>query len=192
MTRNTIDVKALSEILDRGEPVTVLDVRPEEERYEWAIPGSVHADVYNALKDKDPRALEGVQLPGGKRVVTVCGAGKTSLTAAGPEEARTRARLLHGSLDRLLSLPPGTVVLPGHTSEPVAFDGAPVATTLGEAREKIEVLRLPEEEFVDRLTAHIRPTPPNYEAIVGFNESGEFPEYDPTDLEAGANRCAAG
>ncbi|MCR4340583.1 MAG: hypothetical protein NUW01_11950 [Gemmatimonadaceae bacterium] len=34
------------------------------------------------------------------------------------------------------------------------------------------------------------PPPPNFARIVNLNEAGEFPTGDPTDLEAGANRCA--
>ncbi len=33
-------------------------------------------------------------------------------------------------------------------------------------------------------------TPPNQHRIVELNEAGMFPKGDPTDLEAGANRCA--
>jgi rhodanese-related sulfurtransferase len=59
MAQETIDVDALRDLLDRGEPVTVLDVRPEDQRTEWWIPGSVHFDAYQALKAKDPGAMEG-------------------------------------------------------------------------------------------------------------------------------------
>ena len=34
------------------------------------------------------------------------------------------------------------------------------------------------------------PTPPNHRLIVGHNEAGSFPEGDPVELEAGANRFA--
>jgi hypothetical protein len=47
-----------------------------------------------------------------------------------------------------------------------------------------------ESAFVNRLTANLPPTPPNFVRIVELNEAGEFPTGDPTDLEAGANRCA--
>jgi len=83
MTRTTVSVEALREMLDHGEPVTVLDIRPVAERVEWAIPGSTHIDVYKALKAQDSRALEDIELPSKQPVVTVCGAGKTSLIAAG-------------------------------------------------------------------------------------------------------------
>jgi hypothetical protein len=36
------------------------------------------------------------------------------------------------------------------------------------------------------------PTPENYERVVEFDRSGRMLEGDPADLEAGANRCAAG
>ena len=88
MTQATISVEALREMLDRGEPVTVLDIRSVAERAEWAIPGSIHFDAYDALKAQDPYALQGIDLPGGQPVVTVCGAGKTSTIAA--EQLRTK------------------------------------------------------------------------------------------------------
>ena len=84
----TIEVETLREWLEQGRPVTVLDVRPAHERAEWAIPGSVHIDAYEALKANDPGALSGVELPGDAPVVTVCAAGKTSRTAA--EQLRRR------------------------------------------------------------------------------------------------------
>jgi glyoxylase-like metal-dependent hydrolase (beta-lactamase superfamily II) len=366
---STIDVETLREMLDRGEPVTVLDVRRAEDRAEWAIPGSIHADVYDALRAGDVDALTDVDPPRDIPVVTVCNVGKTSAIAAkqlrtrglraltleggmkawslawngaevpvpgsaarviqvrrtgkgclsyivgsgdealvvdasvGPEvylelasengwkvagvlethvpadhlsrarklaeasgatlylpeqsrvsypfsavrdgdalkvgaatlEAigtpghtlestsylldglalftgdtlftaavgrpdldadakgtRQRARALYRSLRRILTLPGETLVLPGHTSEPVAFDREPVATTLAEVCEHTEVLRFTREEFVRRITEHVPPTPANYERIVALNQVGEIPEEAPTDLEAGANRCAVG
>jgi rhodanese-related sulfurtransferase len=82
VTQTTMSVEGLREMLACGEPVTVLDVRRADERAEWAIPGSVHIDAYDALKAHDLRALEGIDLPGQQPVVTVCGAGKTSVIAA--------------------------------------------------------------------------------------------------------------
>ena len=57
MTRTSIDVQVLREMLERGEPVTVLDVRPEDQSSEWWIPGRVHFDAYGALKANDPDAM---------------------------------------------------------------------------------------------------------------------------------------
>lgn len=81
-TMIAIDVERLREMMDNGEPVTVLDVRPTDERQEWSIPGSVHVDAYRALNEGDPGALEGIDLPDDEPIVTVCAAGRTSLLAA--------------------------------------------------------------------------------------------------------------
>ncbi len=367
MTQTTIDVETLRELLEQKQPVTVLDVRRAEERAEWAIPGSLHVDAYDALKANNPNALAGLSLPGDRPVVTVCGAGKTSLIAAeqlrargfeafslaggmkawslawndaavplpesqaqviqvrrtgkgclsyligsqgvaavidaaleaevyldlarrygwtiavvldthihadhlsrayrlaqqsgatlylpdqnrvtypfsalhegdiltigaaqlvalhtpghtlesacyllddqalftgdtlfltgvgrpdleaSPAEARTRAHLLYHSLQRLLTLPEETLILPGHTSEPIAFDGQAIAAPLTRVRQQVELLSSPERVFVESLLARIPPTPPNHHQIVALNESGATFEGDPTELEAGANRCA--
>ena len=367
MTRTTIDVESLREMLERGDPVTVLDVRPGDQWAEWRIPGSVHVDAYGALKAKDPKALEGADLPEGQPVVTVCAAGNSSAVAAeqlrergyealtleggmrswslawntaevsvaeakviqvrrtgkgcltylvgsgreaavidasldpevyvnladsqgwkvtrvldthvhadhlsrsrklskltgadlhmpegapvsypfsllgeggevrigrarlkalrtpghtaestsylldghalftgdtlfigavgrpdlgtSPEGAREKARSLHGSLRRLLGLEGATLVLPGHTSEPVPFDGEPVAAPLSEVRQSVPLLGEDEEAFVRRIIGRVSPGPENHERIVELNMAGELPKGDPTKLEAGANRCAVG
>jgi glyoxylase-like metal-dependent hydrolase (beta-lactamase superfamily II)/rhodanese-related sulfurtransferase len=359
-------------MLVQGAPVIVLDVRPEDQRTEWRIPGSVHFDAYEALKAKDPNAMEGIEgvdLQGEVPVVTVCAAGNSSavaaeqlrergyevLTLAGgmkswslawntaevklpqpetrvlqvrragkgclsylvgsdeeaavidasldpevylglaeergwkishvldthvhadhlsrsrrlaelvgatlhmpegapvsypfsalgdgdvlqvgsatleavwtpghtpestsylldgralfsgdtlfvsavgrpdlhstPEGSCEKARELYRSLQRLLALGPETLVLPGHTSEPVAFDGEPICAPLWEVHESIRVLREAQDAFVEEITAHVSPTPSNFERIAELNRAGEAPEGDPTELEAGANRCAAG
>ena len=367
MSQVTISVETLQDMLERGQPVTVLDIRPPDEQAEWAIPGSAHVDAYDAVKAGGPAVWTALNLPADRPVVTVCGAGKTSLMAAeqlraqglqalslaggmkawslawnraevamprsnarviqvrrtgkgclsyligsqgvaavvdpalepdiyvelardhgwrirhildthvhadhlsrarqlaeqggaalylpaqdrvsypfGPlrdgdrldigaarleaihtpghtgestcylldgralltgdtlfldavgrpdleasaDEARTRAHALYHSLQRLLGLPPETVILPGHTSRPIAFDGIAVEATLAEVRKRTQLLSVPEEMFVERLLARIPPTPPNHEQIVRLNEAGLLPEGDPTDLEAGANHCA--
>jgi len=367
MTIPTISIEELRQLLDRGAAVTVLDVRPAAERAEWAIPGSVHADAYEALRRGDPNALADFRPRDGGPVVTVCGAGKTSLLAAErlrargvdavslkggmrawtlawnaaavprpastaqivqvrrtgkgclsyiigsrgqaavidasldprvyrelarrqgwqirsvmethvhadhlsraralardtgatlhlpetdrvsfeyaplrdgdvvrvgstalqvmhtpghtaesvcyfldegalftgdtlflaavgrpdleatTEQARRRAHLLRASLQRLVALPLETVILPAHTSEPVAFDGRPISATLREARERIPLLREPEEAFVSHVLARIPLAPPNHHRIVALNEAGTLPDSDPAELEAGANRCA--
>jgi glyoxylase-like metal-dependent hydrolase (beta-lactamase superfamily II) len=117
------------------------------------------------------------------------GVGRPDLDAS-PDEARTRARLLHRSLRMLRTLPPATTILPGHTSEPAAFDGEPIAAPLGEVVDRVAILGLAEAAFVEAILARISPAPPNHARIVDLNERGEMPAGDPTDLEAGANRCA--
>lgn len=367
MTQTTIDVEALRSLLEQQQPVTVLDIRRAEDRAEWAIPGSLHVPAYDALNANDPNALAGVNLPIDRPVVTICGAGMTSLTAAeqlrargfealslaggmkawslawnsaevpmpgsearviqvrrtgkgclsyligsqgsaavidaalepeiyldlaqrygwnitavldthihadhlsrarrlaeqsgatlylpdqervtfsfsslrdgdvltiglarlvalhtpghtlestcyllndqalfsgdtlflagvgrpdleaSPAEARRRASLLYRSLQRLLTLSPQTLILPGHTSEPIPFDGQPVVAPLADVQQRVELVSVPEAAFVESLLARIPPTPPNHHRIVTLNESGATFEGDPTDLEAGANRCA--
>ena len=58
----TIDIETLRTWLEEERPVTVLDVRPAAERAEWAIPGSIHVDAYDALKANDPAALAHVDI----------------------------------------------------------------------------------------------------------------------------------
>ena len=82
MSGMTVSMDTLRDWLDQGRPVTVLDVRPSDQHAEWAIPGSVHVDAYEALKANDPDALIGVRLPQDRPVVTVCGMGRTSAIAA--------------------------------------------------------------------------------------------------------------
>ena len=119
----------------------------------------------------------------------LAGVGRPDLEAS-PDQARARARLLHASLMRLTALSPGTIILPGHTSEPAPFDGQPITATLAEVANRVGMLGLSEEAFLDAILARIPPAPPNHARIVALNEAGEMPDGDPTDLEAGANRCA--
>jgi len=95
----TIDVETLRTWLEEGRPVTVLDVRPAAEREEWAIPGSIHVDAYDALQVRDPGVLAHVDLPEDRPIVTVCAAGRTSLIAAELLQARgIRASSLEGGM----------------------------------------------------------------------------------------------
>lgn len=362
-----IETETLRTWLDRQQPVTVLDIRTDDDREQWVIPGSIHVNAYDALRTGEPGALADAALPSDRPVVTVCNAGRVSQTAAdvltargfdarslaggmkawslawnvaevpladpsvrviqirrtgkgclsyvicsgneaavidpsvspqvyleilrqdgwslkyvlethvhadhlsrarelvrqtGAElllphqrrvtfaftgvadnerfmvgkagllairtpghtdestsyvlnesavftgdtlftdgvgrpdlhanaaAARQRARALFASLTRLRTLPPDVRVLPGHTSEPVAFDGRPVSATLSEIDGWLDGWLASDVAFVDRVTSHLPPTPPNFVRIVGLNEAGEFPTDDPIDLEAGANRCA--
>jgi glyoxylase-like metal-dependent hydrolase (beta-lactamase superfamily II)/rhodanese-related sulfurtransferase len=84
----SIDVETLRMWLEEGRPVTILDVRPAAERAEWAIPGSIHLDAYRALNQRDPHALDALDVAGDAPVVTVCAAGRTSQLAAAQLAAR--------------------------------------------------------------------------------------------------------
>ena len=112
---------------------------------------------------------------------------------ASVEESRERARALHRSLRRIEGLPASLLVLPCHTSAPIPFDGRPVAAPLGEVLARIQPLvRSTEDAFVASILARIPPTPPNHRRLVELNETGAAPCENPTELEAGANRCAVG
>jgi glyoxylase-like metal-dependent hydrolase (beta-lactamase superfamily II) len=118
----------------------------------------------------------------------LAGVGRPDLEATA-DSARLRAELLHASLQRILALPAETLILPGHVSHPTPFDGVPLYARLAEVRDQVQSLQLPRSDFVTWILSRIPPTPPNHQLIVQLNEQGHWPEGDPTDLEAGANRC---
>jgi glyoxylase-like metal-dependent hydrolase (beta-lactamase superfamily II)/rhodanese-related sulfurtransferase len=68
--------------LEEDKEVSILDVRPIQERSEWFIPGSVYFNAYDKLKAHKPDALHGLHLDKKIPVVTVCAAGNTSAIAA--------------------------------------------------------------------------------------------------------------
>ena len=117
------------------------------------------------------------------------GVGRPDLHAD-PDAARARARTLFKSLGRLRQLRPEIMILPAHASEPIAFDGQPVAARLADVDAWLVGWLSSESAFVDRVRSRLPPTPPNFVRIVDLNESGDFPTSDATELEAGANRCA--
>jgi glyoxylase-like metal-dependent hydrolase (beta-lactamase superfamily II)/rhodanese-related sulfurtransferase len=117
------------------------------------------------------------------------GVGRPDLNAS-MEEAGKRARILYRSLRRLCDFPATALVFPGHTAQPVAFDRRPLCRELGQVSASLASWLSNEEDFVRTILPRIPPTPPNFLRIVELNEAGILPEGDPTDLEAGANRCA--
>jgi glyoxylase-like metal-dependent hydrolase (beta-lactamase superfamily II) len=111
----------------------------------------------------------------------LAGVGRPDLEAS-PEQARERARLLHASLQRLMALPPETVILPGHTSEPAPFDGQPISATLADVINRVPMVGMSESAFLEAILARIPPTPPNHAQIVALNEAGELPDGIPRSL----------
>ena len=100
MTQRNIDANTLRDMLERGERVIVVDVRKQEAHAQESIPGSVNFDAYDALHAGDERAMEGLELPEGTRVVTVCNRGHSSAVAA--EQLRRQgheAYCLEGGLE---------------------------------------------------------------------------------------------
>lgn len=78
----TITVDALRERLDKGEKLTVLDIRDAEDFEEWRIPGAVHVNAYEDISAGRPGAVATVEVPRDRPVVAVCYAGYTSRYAA--------------------------------------------------------------------------------------------------------------
>lgn len=105
MTEGNIGAMTLRDMLERGERVTVVDVRKRKAHAEGSIPGSVNFDAYDALHAGDERAMEELELPEGARVVTVCNRGHSSAVAA--EQLRRQgheAFSLEGGLEAWKSL----------------------------------------------------------------------------------------
>jgi glyoxylase-like metal-dependent hydrolase (beta-lactamase superfamily II)/rhodanese-related sulfurtransferase len=117
------------------------------------------------------------------------GVGRPDLHAGDIGAARRRAAALYTSLDRVQRLSPALLVLPAHTSEPVAFDGRPVMASMAEVARWLPGWLESAPSFVTRVTSNLPETPPNFTRIIALNEAGALP-IDLTDLEAGANRCA--
>jgi glyoxylase-like metal-dependent hydrolase (beta-lactamase superfamily II) len=105
-------------------------------------------------------------------------------------ETEKRAYLLHKSLQSLQSLKPETIILPGHSSEPIPFDNQPYVASLAQVSQRVDLLALTADEFARRLLARIPDAPPNHLRIAELNEAGKMPETNVIVLEAGANRCA--
>ncbi len=78
----TIEADTLRQWLEEARTVVVLDVRPPDQRAEWTIPGSIHADVYQALKAGESVAFRELNLSRQIPIVTVCAAGRVSQVAA--------------------------------------------------------------------------------------------------------------
>ncbi|WP_049980541.1 MBL fold metallo-hydrolase [Halolamina rubra] len=125
--------------------------------------------------------------------------GRTELQFA-DADARDGARIQYETLHRTIMTEPNDVkILPGHFS--VTDDGEyvdvtpgqPMFSTVGYIWENNEILRLPEDEFVDHMFENLPSKPPNYERVIATN-AGEYEPEDAdeeTELELGPNRCAA-
>jgi hypothetical protein len=103
VTQQDIDAKTLRDMLDRGERVTVVDVRRGDAHAEGAISGSVNFDAYDALHAGDERAMEGLDLPEGARVVTVCTRARLPRSSCGGEDTRRSPSREEWSLEEPLT-----------------------------------------------------------------------------------------
>jgi glyoxylase-like metal-dependent hydrolase (beta-lactamase superfamily II) len=125
--------------------------------------------------------------------------GRTELQFA-DQDARDGARVQYETLHRAIMTQPNDVkILPGHfsvTNDGEYVDvtpGQPMFSTVGYLWENNEIIRKPEEEFVDHMFENLPSKPPNYEQVIATN-AGEYEpegEDEETELELGPNRCAA-
>ena len=96
--------------------------------------------------------------------------GRPDLHAGGDPEPHARA--LRESLDRLLGLPDGVLVLPSHYAGSVcgrSLSGNPFSTIGYERRHNAAVARREPQDFVRALLEDLPPTPADQEAIVAAN-----------------------
>jgi glyoxylase-like metal-dependent hydrolase (beta-lactamase superfamily II)/rhodanese-related sulfurtransferase len=116
------------------------------------------------------------------------------------EDAERGAVLQYRSLlEKVLSLPDKTKILPGHFSVSDSGEsggvtpGTPIFSTIGYLRKNNKALQMEKEEFVDYMFQNVPTKPPNYEEVIGINlgrqERGS--EEQEIELELGPNRCAA-
>ncbi|WP_254538339.1 MBL fold metallo-hydrolase [Halomarina litorea] len=111
------------------------------------------------------------------------------------EGARMQYETLHGTL---MDLPDDLTVLPGHVTVDNdgtyenASPGELVGAPLSEVRDGLDLVGLDEEAFVERMVGDLPEKPDNYETIIDVNRGKESVEgTDATELETGANNCAA-
>ncbi|WP_373189142.1 MBL fold metallo-hydrolase [Halolamina sp.] len=108
------------------------------------------------------------------------------------EAVDVMARTLYASLATLASMAPETRVAPGHVSESTRpDDGGRYVATLGDLRERLDLLGLDEAAFVERVTGSLPPRPANDAEIRRIN-LGQQAADDETafELELGPNNCA--
>lgn len=125
--------------------------------------------------------------------------GRTELEF-GEEEAEEGAQMQYETLhETLLELPDELTVLPGHVTVnnngtyENASPGELVGASLGDVRDRLDLVDLDEEAFVERMVENVPEKPDNYETIISINRGTESVESsrDATMLETGANNCAA-
>jgi len=82
MNNGKITVAELQGMLNEGKDVTILDVRPKDQREEWKIEGSQYVDAYESLNQGDSSLLDALEIAENTTVVTVCAAGRVSQIAS--------------------------------------------------------------------------------------------------------------
>lgn len=125
--------------------------------------------------------------------------GRTELEF-GTEEAEKGAEMQYETLhDTLLELPDELTVLPGHVTVnndgtyENASPGNLVGTSIATVCDRLDLVDLDKEAFIERMVENIPEKPDNYETVININRGKESVEStrDATMLETGANNCAA-
>ena len=107
------------------------------------------------------------------------------------DKAEEFASELYDSLhNKLLNLPPETIVFPAHHGETVKPVDGVFSTTIEKAN-KHDVLKLSKDEFIKQVVGLTLPRPMNYTKIIQINK-GSIPlnAKEIPDLELGPNRCS--
>jgi len=116
------------------------------------------------------------------------GVGRPDLKADAAEGIE-KAAALYKSLKHLLSLNGDIMVLPGHTSNTIAFDDKLIGDRISAVRSIVNLFQLSEPEFIQYISSKVPPTPPNYLTIATINRIGSYQGHVLADLEAGGNHC---
>ncbi|PSL27739.1 MBL fold metallo-hydrolase [Dyadobacter jiangsuensis] len=82
MKATKITADELKEKFEKKSNVIVLDVRPQQQRDDWQISGSIYKDIYDRLQQGDSTVFDDMDLPKEATIVTVCAAGRSSQLAA--------------------------------------------------------------------------------------------------------------
>ena len=96
--------------------------------------------------------------------------------------------------NKIMNLPEDILILPAHFEKDVRAEEL-LVSTLGEVRKKSRFLNptMTREEFVEKISSKVMPTPPNYTEIISINKGENPPKSslsETFDLEMGPNRCS--
>lgn len=113
-----IDAETLQNWMANGEPVEVIDIRPQADYEAWHVPGAANVDAYHHIYAGSPGPLADFQPQTASPVVAVCYVGQTSRIAAQYLRSRgVRAVSLNGGMQAWsLSWNTAPVPLPSRTA----------------------------------------------------------------------------
>jgi glyoxylase-like metal-dependent hydrolase (beta-lactamase superfamily II)/rhodanese-related sulfurtransferase len=112
----------------------------------------------------------------------------------GHDPASNTAILWESIHNKLLRLHGKTRIVPAHHGRNIQLlKNVPVSASIEEIKENLGSLRMGKEKFVEWICSGQAPKPFNFQIIKRLNQGMEkIDEAKLLDLEAGANRCAAG